>query len=278
MTPEEKARVHIDEIVLKSINEIIGGISMARTMTKGNCYLCGKYLAKSGVIKHLAAAHTAAGAAVQRCVLLKVEADDYWLYLDMADTASLKSLDDFLRKIWLECCGHMSCFYYLMKNNGWYGGGMQEIGMARKINTFRAGDSFLYDYDFGSTTTLKITVMDTGFFRPRQRNAVRLLARNEDYVFECRDCGQPADYVNAECFDYVENPFICEACAEKQRQRAENGEDEDEPDDEQRYDPDMLLPIVNSPRMGVCGYEGELDVYTFEDWKAEDPELVKKEL
>ena len=137
---------------------------------------------------------------------------------------------------------------------------------------------FIYDYDFGSTTTLKITVMDTGFFRPRQRNAVRLLARNEDYVFECRDCGQPADYVNAECFDYLENPFICEACAEKQRQRAENGEDEDEPDDEQRYDPDMLLPIVNSPRMGVCGYEGELDVYTFEDWKAEHPELVKKEL
>lgn len=248
---------------------------MARTITKGNCYLCGKYLAKSGVVKHLAAAHTFEGTNVQRCVLLKVESGDYWLYLDIADSSSLKSLDGFLRKIWLECCGHMSCFYIPQKSYGWYGGGMHELSMARKLSSFSKGDQILYDYDFGSTTTLKITVMDTGFFRPRQRNAVRLLARNEDYVFECRDCGQPADYVNAESIYYEENPFICEACVQKRRERVEKGEDEDEPDDEQRYDIDMLLPIVNSPRMGVCGYEGELDVYTFKDWTKEHPEIVK---
>ena len=79
MTPKGQARVRIDGIVLKSINEINGGSFMARTITKGNCYLCGKYLAKSGVVKHLAAAHDAEGADVQRCVLLKVEAGDYWL-------------------------------------------------------------------------------------------------------------------------------------------------------------------------------------------------------
>ncbi len=27
---------------------------------------------------------------------------------------------------------------------------------------------------------------------------------------------------------------------------------------------DSALPIVNSPRMGVCGYCGEDDVYTFD--------------
>ena len=248
---------------------------MARTITKGNCYLCGKHLAKSGVVKHLTAVHAAEGADVQRCVLLKVEAGDYWLYLDMADTASLKSLDGFLRKIWLECCGHLSCFYYPRNNSDWFGNGMQKIGMQTKMNTFYAGDHFLYDYDFGSTTTLKITVMDTGFFRPRQRNAVRLLARNEDYVFECRDCGQPADFINSVCIYSAENPFICAACAEKRRQCVEDDEDMEEQDDELRYDVDMLLPIVNSPRMGFCCYEGELDVYTFEDWKTEHPELVK---
>lgn len=244
---------------------------MAKSVTKGNCYLCGKYLAKSGVVKHLSAAHNAEGQNAQRCVLLKVESGDYWLYLDMADTASLKPLDAFLRKIWLECCGHMSCFYVRQTAYGWYGGGIQELGMARKLSSFCKGDQILYDYDFGSTTTLKITVMDTGFFRPRQRSAVRLLARNEDYVFECRDCGKPADFVNSELIYSWENPFICEACAEKRRELAENSEDEDEPNDELRYDVDMLRPIVNSPRMGVCGYEGELDVYTFEDWKTEHP-------
>ena len=251
--------------------------TLRRRVTKGYCYLCGKYLAKSGVVKHLAAVHAAEGADVQRCVLLKVESGDYWLYLDMADSASLKSLDEFLRKIWLECCGHMSCFYYLRKNLGWYDSGMQDIGKSRKLNSFYTGDTFLYDYDFGSTTTLKITVMDTGFFRPRQRNAVRLLARNEDYVFECRDCGKPADYLSAESFYSAANPFICEACAKKRRQLAENAADMEEPYDEQSFDVDMLLPVVNSPRMGVCGYEGELDVYSFEDWKADHPELGKPE-
>ena len=194
---------------------------MARTVTKGYCYLCGKYLAKSGILRHVAASHTPSGADVQRCVVLKVEAGDYWLYLDVADTSSLKTVDQFLRKIWLECCGHMSSFYYLQKSSGWYGGGIQEIGMTRKLHTFSEGESFLHDYDFGSTTTLKLTVMDTHAFRPRQKNAVRLLARNEDYVFACRNCGKPADYINAGCLYGPESPFVCGDCAAKRRQKME---------------------------------------------------------
>ena len=34
----------------------------------------------------------------------------YWLAVEMKDTASLKDLDQFLRDIWLECCGHLSDF------------------------------------------------------------------------------------------------------------------------------------------------------------------------
>ena len=52
---------------------------------------------------------------------------------------------------------------------------------------------------------------------------------------------------------YDEDPFWCEECLEKY----ENGElDEEIEVEESGY----LLPVTNSPRMGVCGYEGS-DLY-----------------
>ena len=50
---------------------------------------------------------------------------------------------------------------------------------------------------------------------------------------------------------YEEDPFLCEECLEKY----EKGE-MDEESEEYGIDLDCLLPICNSPRMGVCGYEG----------------------
>ncbi len=34
----------------------------------------------------------------------------YWLHLEMPASARLADLDNFLRDIWLECCGHLSAF------------------------------------------------------------------------------------------------------------------------------------------------------------------------
>ena len=50
---------------------------------------------------------------------------------------------------------------------------------------------------------------------------------------------------------YEEDPFWCEECLEKY----EEGE-MDEESEEYGVNPEYLLPICNSPRMGVCGYEG----------------------
>ncbi len=34
----------------------------------------------------------------------------YWMHLEMSTSDTLADLDDFLRAIWLECCGHLSEF------------------------------------------------------------------------------------------------------------------------------------------------------------------------
>lgn len=47
---------------------------------------------------------------------------------------------------------------------------------------------------------------------------------------------------------YGEEPFWCDECADK----LEEGEFDEEIDSEEVW----LLPVTNSPRMGVCGYEG----------------------
>ncbi|MDO5392821.1 MAG: hypothetical protein Q4F24_17265 [Eubacteriales bacterium] len=65
-------------------------------------------------------------------------------------------------------------------------------------------------------------------------------------------CGKNrARWVDSEGY-YEGNPFWCEECLEKmESDEEESGE----------YDiPEFLLPVCNSPRMGVCGYEGS-DIY-----------------
>ena len=84
---------------------------MAQAASKGNCYLCGRTISKTAFKKHLLEKHNDAVGDAQTCKLLKVEGADekaYWLYLDMPMSATLKTLDRFLRDIWLECCGHES--------------------------------------------------------------------------------------------------------------------------------------------------------------------------
>lgn len=217
---------------------------MAQMTSKGNCYLCGRLIGKSAFKKHVLTAHPHDGDG-QDCIVLKIEDTEsklYWLYLDIAVTSTLKTLDSFMRNIWLECCGHMSAFY-----EPHYG----QIGKEQELADYPVGTSFLYDYDFGSTTQLKITIIGRGK-RPKQRAAVRLLGRNEVYRFACRECGKNADYICVECTWVNKIPFFCEACA----QEHEHGDG-------------MLLPVVNSPRMGVCGYCGELDEFEFDPVKFE---------
>lgn len=32
----------------------------------------------------------------------------YWLIIEVSENVTLKELDNFIRDIWVECCGHLS--------------------------------------------------------------------------------------------------------------------------------------------------------------------------
>ena len=84
----------------------------------------------------------------------------------------------------------------------------------------------------------------------KQNEKVVILSRNNPPQFACSICGnQKATWINAFRI-YDEDLFWCEECVNK----LEEGELE-------AYENDVcFLPITNSPRMGVCGYEGS-DIY-----------------
>jgi hypothetical protein len=175
----------------------------------------------------------------------------YWLEIEMRSEATLDSLDRFLRHIWVECCGHLSQFsagdvdYVSAGSDSGFTspfGGRTERSMSTRLrDVLRASDgTILYEYDFGSTTRLKLAVKGERTGRIG-RQAVRLLARNTPLVWPCGECGEPAAFVCSYCRDDASHPFLCAKHAK--RHPCERGEG--------------LMPIVNSPRTGVCGYAME---------------------
>lgn len=199
-------------------------------VSNGNCFICGKVAGKTAIKNHIIKYHNGGD---EPCYLIKAEGaydKDYWLFFTIPLDATLSAVDKFLRKIWCECCGHMSAFHM----------GCREFGKARKVSVLSVGDTLLYEYDFGSTTEIILTVVDE-ISRVKQHEKVQLFARNASPQKLCEQCGAPATVVNA-----WENEVLCDNCAE-------NVEDEA-----------AIMPIVNSPRSGECGYDGELDIWIFD--------------
>ena len=153
-------------------------------------------------------------------------------------TAPLSKLDRFLRHTWLECCGHLSAFdisgnrYASAPTEG-------EMSMrARLSQVLEEGMKFTYEYDYGSTTALVLKVVALRE-QGTPKGAVHLLAINEAPQVICQRCGtRAASQICTECAWDGEG-WLCEACA---------GEHE--------CGSEMCLPVVNSPRVGVCGYTG----------------------
>jgi hypothetical protein len=195
---------------------------------RGHCFICDKTVVKTAIKNHLLKDHNEGG---ERCFLIKAEgaySKRYWLYFSIPINATLSDMDHFLRKIWCECCGHLSAFRV----------GREELEMSSKLSSvFAMGTALLYEYDFGSTTTINVTAV-SAISRPAQRLAVQVLARNLLPEWRCVKCGEPATQVNP-----WEREVLCGKCAEEEE------------------DGDEFLPITNSPRCGICGYCGESDMW-----------------
>jgi len=200
----------------------------------GICTRCKAEVKKQSVTKHLSTCLTNQ-ARGKVYVHLRVQGygvgGDYWMDLAVPPEATLQPLDGFLRETWLECCGHLSAFRV----------GRQELPMSTKVGTIAAtGQKLVHEYDFGTTTELQIAVIGTIAAELPGREKVKMLARNIAPQLTCDECEEPAEYICSECI-FDDAGVLCRTCAEE-HECATPG--------------DGLLPLVNSPRCGVCGYSG----------------------
>ncbi|UCC89593.1 MAG: hypothetical protein JSV81_09855 [Anaerolineales bacterium] len=218
-----------------------------RQETRGKCAFCGQELTRDGLAKHLSAcserqiaiegANRRPGK-VQTLHHLQVQdawQGDYWLHVEMRASATLADLDDYLRAIWLECCGHLSQFCV----GGWDG---KKIAKRRQVKeVFEPGVELTHIYDFGTTTMTLIKGVAMREGKALTPRPIALMARNEPPQVECIECGQPASWLCIECLNELsEWGWLCDEHA-----REHPHEDYGEP-----------VPLVNSPRVGMCGYYG----------------------
>jgi len=220
---------------------------MAKTQSKGICNICKSSFSKGGMTKHL-----------KSCILKNIGSEDkpgrkrkffhivvmgyhepdYWMHIAVPFNKKLENLDSFLRAVWLECCGHLSAFEingmeYIFSPMEEYG----QKGLNPKLDdVLRPGGIFHHEYDFGTTTVLGLKTVSE-FKSNMKGDLITILARNDAPEIVCDECGKTATLVCTQC-DF-EGAWLCEECSEDH----ECGED-------------MMLPVVNSPRVGVCGYCG----------------------
>ncbi len=163
---------------------------------------------------------------------------EFWLHLEINGSDQLIDLDDYLRSIWLECCDHLSQFSI----GGWQG---EEISKTKRIKEiFKAGIVLTHIYDFGTSSETLIKFVDMRKGKALSKYPIYLMGRNNLPEVFCMECDRIALWLCMECmYEYDETGFLCDVHAETH------------PHDDYG-DP---LSLVNSPRLGLCGYSGPAD-------------------
>lgn len=248
---------------------------MDETITsEGKCLFCGKTFKSGGINRHLQThfKKLVQGKENGLSFLLKIEPNirywpgsGYFLYVWVDGKTKMETIDGFLRDIWLECCGHLSAFRNPNRRSigMWdffeaeellekgriteYENLMEdatgEVPMSRKAQDVFYKDLKLeYEYDFGSSTNLTVTT--SAEVKCKAEKPIVLLSRNEPLEVYCQTCGKEPAVELCSIEDWEADYLFCSKCAKKHAKTCDDFAD---------Y---AAMPVVNSPRMGVCGYVG----------------------
>jgi hypothetical protein len=208
--------------------------------TKAICNLCDKEYVQRGLKRHLNSCVEKSYKVKEEelyYLVLKGDSPDYYLHIAVKSYGSLSDLDSYLRDVWLECCGHMSEFFV----------GRNVLDMSMTIGeAFNVANKLEYIYDFGSSTYIYVEFVKT--FKGKQSTIIETLARNPMPKIKCSSCGSlKVVAVCGQCL-YDAKGNLCKKCLPQHECGL-----------------DMVLPYVNSPRYGECGYGEWSNTHNFSE-------------
>lgn len=219
---------------------------------KGKCRMCKTMIDRVSFKKHLPVCIAAHARNQRPHYLVLCSKRPFVAFLLVDARATFKDIDNVLRGMWVECCGHLSSFEFQASDQtdipgrhrgfrrirsymsdspmGSYDGeDAMSMADAKVENELRPGVSFLYSYDFGTTTVIGLEViakLSVGI----SGKPVEVLLRNRRPIWYCK-CGK-----QAVTYDQLKMDFLCQ-------------------DDLEGRDPTYLSKLSNSPRFGECAYE-----------------------
>src|SRR6266581_947393 len=232
---------------------------MPRISSPGQCVFCKREFSKSGMTRHLETCRQreeSAGATAKNgqksqkrrktkkfhLLVEGLRLPEYWMHLEVTTGSTLADLDRFLRNTWLECCGHLSAFRIVgvsYNSHGDMGWDMTAHDMSARLDKVLTPKlKFTHEYDFGTTTELNLKVVSEWEVEAKGK-AIEIIARNDPPKILCGVCGKLATQICTEHI-YSEEGWLCDECMKAHECGGE-----------------MVLPVVNSPRVGECGYTGQ---------------------
>ena len=208
---------------------------------KGVCWVCGKSIAASRMGPHLKTHIPATGEHTH--YVIGVSEGPFWMFLQIPANYTLKKIDEFLRNEWLECCGHLSSFDIdgVVYDSDHASAGNKTMGY-KLSSVLKQGMVFAHEYDFGTTTTLQLSVKAAPVPPLVRGKGIAVLAVHDKVRFNCDVCGGEATKVCGYCSMYEDGSLMCDGCSKKHSCVVENGDE-------------ALLAVVQSPRVGMCAYE-----------------------
>lgn len=230
-------------------------------VTQGKCQGCSTLISKRAFAKHLETCPMIQSYKNDQNFLFQIfdrfRPDLYWMVVAAPPKLTLKELDSFLRSIWLGCCQHMSCFSLPSNEKEFYpyyfwNRSFMDRHRYALMNNYYLQDIFPeysylhYDFDFGNLSALKIE------FPPNYDNTSSDSSSTLVNDFQLLILNYPPHYICDQCCK-LPLEVNCSICMRSfclkclQSRRAHNCD---------IFDTEDILPIINSPRVGKCGYTG----------------------
>lgn len=196
-------------------------------MIKGTCFNCKQTIKRKNIMEHL---NECINIKNNECFIIvdsKHYLNNYWLVLLCTSNVDLYCVDLFLRNVWLECCGHMSSF----NENKYY-------DLYRLFNDKKT--KIHYEYDMGSTTHITLNIVGKDKIESIKNDdvTIKLVARNNKPKLKCSKCKKKL------ASTVLYEKIYCNKCLTNLENYMEDQLE------------NMILPLVNSPRTGLCGFEG----------------------